>query len=82
MITHSYVDDVVGRALAKVDEIGETNRTIVVFHSDHGYQRTSVLFYNTFAPCIRHVFVQIAISWKHAMDGCVAMRLSCRVWPC
>ena len=43
MITHSYVDDVVGRALAKVDEIGETNRTIVVFHSDHGYQRTSVL---------------------------------------
>ena len=33
-----YTDSIVGRALAKVDNMGVANTTIVVFHADHGYQ--------------------------------------------
>ena len=32
----SYVDDVVGRAVAKVDSMGVSNNTIVIFTADHG----------------------------------------------
>ena len=34
----TYADHMLGQALSLLDELGERNNTIVVFHSDHGYQ--------------------------------------------
>ena len=34
----SYVDYMLGKALALLDELGARNNTIVMFHADHGYQ--------------------------------------------
>ena len=40
MAAITYSDHMLGKALQKLKDLGQENNTIVVFHSDHGMDKT------------------------------------------
>ena len=67
----SYADFMLGRALALLDELGVRNETIVVFHSDHGYQLGELNEWSkkTNNELATRVPLMVRAPWKPAAAG-------------
>eukprot|EP00658_Telonema_sp_P-2_P083768 TRINITY_DN915_c0_g1_i3.p1 TRINITY_DN915_c0_g1~~TRINITY_DN915_c0_g1_i3.p1 ORF type:complete len:518 (-),score=77.98 TRINITY_DN915_c0_g1_i3:336-1889(-) len=67
----SWTDHNMGRALDKLVELGEENRTIVVFHSDHGYQLGELNEWSkkTDTELATRVPLLIRVPWAPASHG-------------
>jgi len=62
----TWTDHCLGRALAKLDELGVADRTIVVFHADHGYQLGELNEWSkkTNTELAVHVPLLMRVPWK------------------
>merc|ERR1712110_1010616 len=60
-----------GLALKKLEELGEVNNTIVVFHSDHGYQLGELNEWSkkTNTELAVHIPLFIRVPWKKGSIG-------------
>lgn len=67
----SYADSIVGRAVAAVEKVNQTNRTIVIFHADHGYQLGEHNQWEKFTnfELGTRVPLIIKVPWKLAVRG-------------
>jgi len=67
----TWADHSLGRALAKLEELGVANNTIVVFHSDHGYQLGELNQWSkkTDTELAVHVPLLIRVPWKQSSVG-------------
>lgn len=69
----TYSDHMLGKALQKLEELGETNNTIVVFHSDHGYQLGELNEWSkkTDTELATRVPLIVRVPWKKQSIGAV-----------
>jgi len=67
----TWADHAFGRALTKLDELGVANSTMVIFHSDHGYQLGELNEWSkkTNTELAVHVPLLIRAPWKTASLG-------------
>lgn len=67
----TYSDHMLGRALAKIDELGVASNTIVVFHADHGYQLGELNEWSkkTNTELAVHIPLFIRVPWKNNSIG-------------
>eukprot|EP00931_Biecheleriopsis_adriatica_P081843 TRINITY_DN55181_c0_g1_i1.p1 TRINITY_DN55181_c0_g1~~TRINITY_DN55181_c0_g1_i1.p1 ORF type:complete len:529 (-),score=66.45 TRINITY_DN55181_c0_g1_i1:11-1597(-) len=67
----TYSDHILGQVMAKLDDMKETNKTIVVFHSDHGYQLGELNEWSkkTNTELATHVPLMIRVPWKETSVG-------------
>eukprot|EP00755_Sulcionema_specki_P014821 Sspe_Gene.57722::Locus_31672_Transcript_1_1_Confidence_1.000_Length_1561::g.57722::m.57722/K01136/IDS; iduronate 2-sulfatase len=67
----TYADHMLGKALVKLEELGCANNTIVVFHSDHGYQLGELNEWSkkTNTEFATHVPMMIHVPWLTQSHG-------------
>merc|ERR1712217_578851 len=67
----TWSDHVLGKVLDKLDEMGETDNTIVVFHADHGYQLGELNEWSkkTNTELATHIPLLMRVPWKTASIG-------------
>ena len=67
----SYADHMLGQALDLLDELGERDNTIVVFHADHGYQLGELNEWSkkTNTELATRVPLVVRVPWKAASAG-------------
>lgn len=67
----SYSDHMLGKALHHLDQLGARNSTVVVFHSDHGYQLGELNEWSkkTNNELATRVPMLIRVPWKHKSVG-------------
>ena len=67
----TYADYMLGQALDLLDELGERNNTIVLFHSDHGYQLGELNEWSkkTNTELATRVPLIVRVPWKAAAAG-------------
>lgn len=67
----TWMDYSLGRALAKLDQLGAAGNTITVFHADHGYQLGELNEWakKTNTELCTHVPLLIRVPWKGASVG-------------
>eukprot|EP01062_Namystynia_karyoxenos_P073788 TRINITY_DN70617_c0_g1_i1.p1 TRINITY_DN70617_c0_g1~~TRINITY_DN70617_c0_g1_i1.p1 ORF type:complete len:542 (+),score=138.58 TRINITY_DN70617_c0_g1_i1:75-1628(+) len=67
----TYADYMIGKALKKLDALGATDKTITVFHADHGYQLGELNEWSkkTDTELATRVPLIIRVPWKTASVG-------------
>ncbi|EGD76787.1 iduronate sulfatase [Salpingoeca rosetta] len=67
----TWTDHSLGRAIRKLEELGVENNTIIVFHSDHGYQLGELNEWSkkTDTELAVHVPFMVRVPWKQNSIG-------------